>query len=244
MKHHEIISEMLNIISPVLQNENKEREKFPVGFTFNLVLERLEFNLYSLETLTKFNREKHDFGIALLCRNILSDYLLIAYIIANSNKNDEKYFFSYIYSDVKKTEDYINLSEIHGITDGEDYSDLKTTLNNLTNLTKKYWEGVETKGPIKIPTTKEIFINFRTENIEHPFSKSVTDAYDIWLEFSKFEHLSLSYYMITSKIPKDKRHFQLRSVLSMAIFLAAACLEELKELESAKKLLFLNELID
>jgi hypothetical protein len=244
MKHHEIIAEMLSIISPVLQNENKEREQFPVGFTFNLVLERLEFNLYSLETLTKSNREKHDFGIGLLCRNILSDYMLIAFIIANSKKNDDKYFYSYIYSDVKKTEDYINISEIHGLTDGEDYSDLRATLQKFTNLIKQYWEGVETKGPIKIPTTKEIFINFRTENIKHPFSKSVKDAYDIWLEFSKFEHLSLSYYMITRKIPKEKRHFQLRSVLSMAIFLAGACLEELKELESAKKILLLNELID
>jgi hypothetical protein len=137
MKHHEIIAEMLSIISPILQNENKEREQFPVGFTFNLVLERLEFNLYSLETLTKSNLERHDFGIGLLCRNILSDYMLIAFIIANSKKNDDKYFYSYIYSDVKKTEDYLNLSEIHGLTDGEDYSDLRTTLQNFNNLIKR-----------------------------------------------------------------------------------------------------------
>jgi hypothetical protein len=228
MKTEEIIKEMLEIINPVVNKNINMQWMLPYNFTANLVLGRIKSNLCSLQALIKDDLVKHELGIGLICRNLLTDFITIGYILSFSDdtKIRSKIFGFYNYG-MKKTDQYVKYHEQNENKKNEyfeKYNDEKSYRKLIRDAHNKSVYKVE-----NFPSTTEIIKELKKSNKNDTFSNEIKGSYSIWNHFSKYEHFGIDYFFLKNGDTSDEKRNILEKVLFKTSMLTVACLEGLKE---------------
>ena len=236
MKPDLIITKILHIIIPVLKKDLDQKNNFPVGFTFYHVLERVRFNLESIQILAKDNIVKHDHAIGLISRNLLSDFIATGYIIKLSVSEDDYYskLYSLYDSDLRKVDSFLNMYKKAGFIDDDElkkhnkkYSDE----NHIYKVIRDYCEEFDLKS---FPSTRAIIEKFLKSDMNDPWVDQVQKSYETWILLSKYEHLGWYSYDVTINTDNEKAIERLNSVLFKTVILVGSCLETLKEEQAMK----------
>ena len=61
------------------------------------------------------------------------------------------------------------------------------------------------------------------------WSDQIKKSYDIWIFYSKYEHLGWNSYVLTRNISKEQANERLRYILTTTIILLQICMEILNE---------------
>src|SRR6056297_2132943 len=134
----ETIGSILEIINPVIGKDLAEKNNFPKGFTFFHVLERVQLNLSSIQTLAKEDIVKHDHGIGLISRNLLSDFIVTGFIIKHSESEDDLYtsLYSLYISDLKKMDSFLQMFKDAGFVTDSDLTRFKEKYSDDKHIYK------------------------------------------------------------------------------------------------------------
>ena len=233
----EIIRKILENINPVLARDQHKKE-FPVDFTFYHVLERAKFSLESIAVLVKDGIAKHDHGIGLILRNLLTDFITTGYFIKilQSDQDVKNSLYSLYNTDLKKTDSFMKLLLKYGVinqTEMDKFMELYVDENHIYNMIRTYAEENKLKN---FPPTSSIIEEFLKADSNDLWIKQVQESYDIWISLSKYEHVGWNSYHITRKTNENSAIKRLDNVLSKTLILTASCLAILKEKESEKKI--------
>lgn len=226
-----IIAEILKIINPILIKYLDQKINFPVEFTFYHVLERIKFNLESLQILVKDNITKHDHAIGLISRNLLSDFITTGFIIKLSTSEDDYYsnLYSLYDSDLKKADSFLNMYKDAGCVDDDEwknYNEKYSDENNIYKLIRDYCKDLDIKS---FPTTRKIIERFLKSEMNDPWAVQIKKSYDTWGFFSKYEHIGWYSYDLSRNADKSIVIERLNSVLCNTSILVGSCLDTLKE---------------
>ncbi len=128
MVPEEAIQKMLDIINPIMSQQKSRSLEFPVEFTFFHALERINYNIQTLDLLINNDLVIYDHAVGLSCRNLLSDFITISYIVRFSKDIDECYVNLYrlYYTDLKKNESFIDLFTKAGLVTENDKKNIVT----------------------------------------------------------------------------------------------------------------------
>ncbi|MBK9421261.1 MAG: hypothetical protein IPN44_09415 [Flavobacteriales bacterium] len=230
------ISVLRGIARPVLATAG-EHESFPVRFTFRLVLERLESSLGTLEVLIKDDALRHDHSIGLICRNILSDVITTGFLIklSTTEENLHENLYALYYDDLKRTDMVIKLyAESNLITTEEaiEYNDIQAMPDSMFKLIRNY---VDEYKPEPFPGSTSIIKKLIASKKDDPWSIELRRSYDIWIYYSKYEHLGWYAYQLTRALDCKKAESRFKSVLRLATLLLSSCLEMLGQKDSLDK---------
>lgn len=224
------IQELLKIINPSLFGRYNT-DLGLVDFTFTHLIERLKSNLDSIELLHKDGIKKHRHVLGLSCRNILSDYIIGIYLdkMSINSIETEKKVIGMLISDFDKVNRYLKLIEKlepkkaadakSNIEQYQFYSDLKKNA-------KKF-------GSITLLPTGAIVDKAIKEKPLDEWTKQLVDSYDIWVFFSKYEHIGWYSYNLTRIDPLKEIDTRIAFVLICAANMLTICFDVLKD-EKAK----------
>jgi len=231
MKTIQVISSILKIIDPVLNRRNNETTDFPVEFTFTQILERIKFNLESMKVLVENGIAKHDHAIGLISRNLLTDFITTGYIIKLSASDEEIYVKLYALhnSDLKKIDSYLNLAKSAGFSDDTELDAFKMKYsdeNHIYKTIRDYCIEFEVKNFPSMISIIELFI---IADLKDRWADEIKRSYDIWIFYSKYEHLGWNSYDLTRNTSTVKADERLRNVLFKTSILLGSSLEILKE---------------
>lgn len=229
MNIQQIISKLLEIITSTGTNKEQNLE-FPIEFTFHHILERIENNLVSLDILVKNSLVKHDHAIGLISRNLLSDFILTGFMILESNNENELISKLYLnlHADLKKMDSYVDIRKNFGKINKEEYETIKkkyTEENTIYAIIRKYGSEISQS---KIPHNNQIFQTLLKSENQNAWSKHIIDAYDLWLYFSKYEHLGWFSYDFTRELNNKKIETNLYFILLNTTLMASSCFDLLK----------------
>lgn len=233
MYPNEIIKQILKIINPIMDKPKSKDLVFPTEFTFFHVLERIKFNLESLDILVNANIIKHEHGIGLICRNLLSDFISIGYIVKLSKDEDDYYVNLYrlYYTDLSKAETFLNIYLKAQIATDEDVKIFRDKKNSHEEIHKLIFDYAAKYKIQKFPQTSTIIELFIQSKLKEKWSTEIINSYDMWAYYSKYEHIGWSSYAFTRNTEKIKVVLQLQSVLKKTTLLLSTCLEKLGETE-------------
>jgi hypothetical protein len=231
MHPKEIIQKMLDIINPIMNQDKSRQLDFPVEFTFFHALERIQYNLHALDLFMKTDILKYEHGIGLNCRNLLSDFITLGYIVKLSKDLDEYYvnFYRLYKSDFKKTENFLTLftkAEIVTKEYQKKYDERKNDPNDIYKIVFDYADQFELKP---FPSNAGIVGQFIDSKKNDLWTKEIINSYDIWIFYSKYEHIGWHSYGMTRDTSMDKAIERLKSVLNKTTILLSSCLETLNE---------------
>ena len=234
MKPLETIGSILGIINPVIEKDLAEKNNFPKGFTFFHALERIQWNLESIKTLAKENIVKHDHGIGLISRNLLSDFIVTGFIIKLSESEDDFYLnlYSLYNSDLKKTDSFLQMFKDAGYLDDaeiKNYNEKYLNDGHIYKVIRNYANEFELRG---FPSTRAVIEKFLASDKDDVWISQIQKSYDTWVYLSKYEHLGWNSYDLTRKTDSKKANDRLNNVLFKTIILTGSCLEILGEKEA------------
>jgi len=229
----EIIKRILEIINPIMNKHKSKDFAFPSVFTFFHVLERIKFNLESLDLLVSSDIIKYEHGIGLICRNLLSDFITIGFIVKLSKDEDEYYVNLYrlYYTDLSKAESFLNIYLKAGIASEEDKKTFQDKKNNPEEIYKLIFDYAAEYNIRKFPSNSSIIELFIQSKLNDQWATEVINSYDIWTFYSKYEHIGWSSYNFTRNTEKTIALQRLRSVLKKTTLLLSTCLDKLGESE-------------
>jgi hypothetical protein len=227
----EIIKQISGIIIPVMAKHKSKDFDFPTQFTFFHVLERIKFNLESLDLLVRSDIIKYEHGIGLICRNLLSDFITIGFIVKLS-KDEEDYhvnLYRLYYTDLSKAESFLNVYLKAEIATTEDLKIFQGKKNNPEEIHKLVFDYATKYKINKFPSNAGIIDLFIQSKLEDQWAKEIIASYDLWVFYSKYEHIGWSSYNFTRNAEKTKAITRLLSVLRKTILLTYTCLDKLGE---------------
>lgn len=230
MKLVEKIEKFENEIDLIIKKYINEDVQFPVELTLIHVLERTQFSLHSLNLLLQGNIGKKEHSIGLICRNLLTDFITISYIINKADSEEELYvnLYSLHLSDIKKTEASIEFFKGNEKLTDKEYLNAIDKLNNPKGIYKFIKDYASDYKLKLLPQTAQMIDWFLKNHNEDPWRKSVADSYDPWLFYSKYEHLGWFSYELTRKITEQKTRTLVESVIDKVPFMIKGCLIELE----------------
>lgn len=259
------IRELRRIAQPLLVKE-PDSVKFPVHFTFRLVLERLESGLGSLELLVGSNLLQHDHAIGLICRNILSDTLITGYIIKSLEVVERKpkdlghpasdcgdqsstglegrlheKLYSLYYDDLQRMDKIVELFKQAGTLSDEDvkqYREKHAMPNSIYNPIREYAKEFGTRP---FPSNTAIYTWFLKSDQQDHWVKELQRAFDAWIHFSKYEHLGWYAYDLTRNLDKNGIRSRLKLITRLAALLQSSCHEMLGQKEALNESLTVYE---
>jgi len=237
MTAEEIIKSMLDIISPVMKRNKTKSLNFPDEFTFFHSIERINFNLQTLDLLINIDLIKYDHAIGLCCRNLLSDFITTGFIVKLSKDEEDYYvnFYRLYYSDLNREHSFLNLFIRAGIAtenDRKKINDKKNDPREIHKLVFDYAAEFELKN---FPSSTDIVSQFIKSKNDDLWSQEIINSYDVWSFYSKYEHIGWHSYGLTRDTSKDKATKRLIGVLKKTTILLASCLEILKEKPAFEK---------
>lgn len=239
MTTNEAIKEILEIINPVIKKERKGTVSFPVEFTFYLLLERVKGNLDSLKILIENGIVRHDHAIGLISRNLLTDFITTGYaiLLPHDKEETERKLYALYYSDIKKVDSFLKVLKSTDSINDEKHLELQEKYNeNIYKIIKEYYAENELKTFPSIGGIIEMFIK---SDLKDRWSEEIKRSYEIWILYSKYEHLGWNSYELTRNISKESTTSNLFSVLFNTNILALSCMEILNEndaIDALKKL--------
>lgn len=231
MENEKLINEMLNVIRPVLEKENGRKLDFPTEFTFFHVLERIRFNLQTIDLLIKTDIVLHEHAVGLCCRNLLSDFITTGFIIKQSKDQNEYYVNLYrlYYTDLRRTDSFFNMFSGAGFATEDEikkYNEKKNDPNDIYKLVFDYAAEFELK---QFPSNAAIIEQFIKSDGKDLWNREIINSYDVYTFYSKYEHLGWHSYSLTRSGNKEKLYERLHTVLSKTTILLSSCFEILKE---------------
>ncbi|MES2286098.1 MAG: hypothetical protein V4547_10450 [Bacteroidota bacterium] len=240
-----IIKQILEIINPIMDKNKAKDFDFPSEFTFFHVLERIKFNLESLDLLVGSDMIKYEHGIGLICRNLLSDFITIGFIVKLSKDEEEYYVNLYrlYYTDLSKAESFLNMYLKAEIVTEQDLIIFRNKKKNPEEIHKLIFDYAAEYNINKFPSNAGIIELFIQSKLNDQWISEVINSYDIWTFYSKYEHIGWSSYNFTRNTEKTKAVQRLLSVLKKTTLLLSTCLDKLGETESLIKSNELHEVI-
>jgi len=234
----ETIKNILEIINPVLEKDMDEKNNFPKGFTFFNVLENVQFNLESIQTLAKENIAKHDHAIGLISRNLLSDFIVTGFIIKLSKSEDDLIgnLYSLYNSDLKKMDSFLQMFKDAGFLDEEEFERFNEKYLDNRHIYKVIRDYANENNLNKFPSTRSIIEKFLSSDQNDPWTSQILNSYDIWVCLSKYEHLGWNSYDLTRNTNTKRANGRLSSVLFKTLILIGSCLETLGEMEALERI--------
>ena len=231
MTSDKVISSILNVINPVLNNRSKASITFPLEFTFFQVLERIKFNLESIKVLLENGIEKHDHAIGLISRNLLTDFITTGYIIKLSSSEEDVYMKLYaLYnSDLKKVDSILKTLKDAEFVNDDELKVLNEKYSNENHIYKVIRDYCIEFDVTSFPPVSVMIESFIKSDLKDNWSDQIKRSYDIWIFYSKYEHLGWNSYDLTRNTSAKKSNERLRSVLLKTLVLLGSCLEILKE---------------
>lgn len=209
-----------------------EKNQFPKGFTFYQVLERIQYNLISIQSLVKEDIVKHDRGIGLISRNLLSDFIITGYIIKLSESEDE--FYAHLYSlhnsDLKKMDAFVKMFEDAGLLENSKFSTYYDKYDRDNNIYKVIRDYINEFAIKPFPSTKTIIELFLKSEQNDIWVRQIQQGYDLWVYLSKYEHLGWNSYDVTRNMNIAKATKRLESIIFKTSIMTASCLEILNEI--------------
>ncbi|WP_018344263.1 hypothetical protein [Cytophaga aurantiaca] len=221
------ITEILNLINPILIKDESSTLNFPIQFTFHHVLERTTVSLESIRILMKSGISAHDHAIGLLSRNILSDFIIVGYISKFSKNEDDMIDMlnNFYNADLKKVDTYIEtLKKLKIAPEGlqEHHLNKYLTDNSVLNYVRT---NINTGKSSKTNTNfiiSEIHKKFSEKESQDFYDIQIIKSYDTWLLLSKYEHLGWYSYEFTrnlyTEILTKRFSFVLYSTLMLITF--------------------------
>lgn len=161
---------------------NAEQEKsvfFPLEHTLLHILDRVQYSLYSLKTLSTEDIYKNHHGIGLLLRNLTSDFLLWLQVDSLETEDRKVEFLNQIYkSDFDKMDKLVSdfIKAGNAVGKMESYKSDPIYIN--LQAVKK--QSINNKA---------IFDNLRRDEAKRHHTIAVTEVYQMYVYFSKYEHL-------------------------------------------------------
>ncbi|AWV98309.1 hypothetical protein [Arcticibacterium luteifluviistationis] len=200
----------------------KTRAQVPVEFVNFQVLERVFQNVKTIEFLFARRREFHH-ALALLQRNILTDFILMAYLSIDMKDvgTKEKRYFSLLKDDINKTKSSLEKTP----TDIDFFNE-----HELVKQINRICEEEEIKT---IRSTGVLVMEMLKVKADH--NVTITEAFDSWTYFSKFEHLGLMSYFVKSNTSEDVFLKELGTVIRLSFWLIGNSFEEIGEVELKEK---------
>ena len=80
----------------------------------------------------------------------------------------------------------------------------------------------------ELPPVAQMFSSLATKE-KDIWINEILGAYDIWLFYSKYEHLGVNSYDLTRNLPEQEVSKRLQDILRKTSLLVASCLDMLKE---------------
>lgn len=239
MTLNSILTEAIQIIKPVLSGRVQSSEKFPVQFTFRLALERVYFSLESLHFLLSSQSVNHDHALGLIARNLLSDYLIISYLLKRYSDpmEREKLLYSLYHDDLDKVERTMKRYLKEGFISKKDFETYTT--NYSEGIYSEVKEYRELNAGEKFPSIADI-AEWALKNREKDSrAMEMVAAYDTWIYYSKYEHIGWHSYAFTrdSKISHRQNQKWLLPILSKALVTAASATLQLGDSNSSDLLM-------
>ncbi len=262
------IRQLRSIAKPLL-GQAPGNVLFPVHFTFNLVLERLESSLGSLELLLENDVIRHYHAAGLICRNILSDVLSTGYIIKSSaieidqsqdideDGSDDPFkratsvegqlhenLYALYHDDIQRMDRIVDLYRKAGILSDEDiqrYREKNAMPDSIYKLIRDY---AEISGTKSFPSNTEVITRLLKSDKKDPWVRELQLAFDIWVYFSKYEHLGWHAYDFTRDLDKNTILSRLKSIVRLAALLQSSCHEMLEQKQAlAESMAIYKELL-
>ncbi len=208
---------------------------FPTEFIFVHSLERLRRNLRTISLLINKDPIENEHGIGLSIRNILTDLFTIAYLRDYSNDIEELTTNAYnlFYQDIDLILKVARTQSEIGQLPQEAYKNHLNIIETEGNLLNK----IKTESKGKFPKTSEIYNKYYSKDTNKELHSTITNAYDMWLYFSKYEHIGWYSYEIT-RTPLGYNKFEkvILTALGYTIISAKISAEKLKKEEAFEKL--------
>lgn len=230
MSSQKVIAEIRRIANPVLQKSAGKKVDFPVTFTFTQALERLDRVLESLAVLVGNDLLKHEHSIGLLLRNILSDFLPIAYMVKFSRLDElEPKLYSFYKADIKKVESHIERFRKGGLVSQEEadrYHASTTSAGAFHQMVKDYCSQHTVKD---FPSNGAIVDLVFAIKPASELANKIQQAYDLWFYYSKYEHIGWYSFDLTRQRDRKLIQARLDDVLRIAVILLGMCAEMLKD---------------
>ena len=207
MDRIEVLNKMLNLTRSL--TDQKKEVKDDVLFSI-LIIERLQQSLETIKTLlANTGIRKHGHAIGLIGRNVLSDYLMFIYVFGNSVIHDPQYVVQWLFNDdIKRVENHINWHSDNGLLPEADlFRNGKVEFES--DVSDKHWKQALLKTEKDIPE-KDRIKSLSTGAIakhlilsDSRFARFARIAYDIWIHWSKYEHIGWYSYKLTRIDIKD-----------------------------------------
>jgi hypothetical protein len=169
------IQNIIDTLTDILNDNHEKNLDFPIEFTFMTILERVKFNLNSIQLLIEENYTKHDHAIGLLSRNLLSDFILSSYCLRFSDDEEDlkSKLYSLFYSDLKKVDNFLLLMKKGNLLTGNEYDEYKRKYATDNHIYKLINEEYSIIKPQSIPPISEIIKYFIESNHEDEWAHQV-----------------------------------------------------------------------
>lgn len=226
---------LIETIKSVTSNTHGKKFDFPVEFTFSHLLERIYNNLIALKHL-KEDFLKYEHGIGLIARNLLTDFITMGYVIKISGKRQEVIgsLYSLYNSDMLKADNFMKMKESAGEIDVAEMNKYMDRYNQ-----KSIYKDVRDYATINnikgLPQIAQMITALNNSGKKDMWTQEIVHSYDLWLFYSKYEHVGWYSYDLTRSISKQNIEERLNSVLRKTLILICGCLDELKEENAYKK---------
>lgn len=228
------LEDFIQFLSKILEKEIPNSDELPTGITYLQIIERTNYSLLAINRLLDSNDYKYSHALNLICRNILTDYILIMYIQVKFNSNSEeiKCFLLSIYNDefdrLQKTIEskvYISRSEDFNIM----FNNPKDRLYQIKNIIKHYNNKIpEYKSTIAM---YNVLVNNHGSNT---LTQEVIEAYGIWMKLSKSEHIGWFSFEFSRTLNieemKSLINIVLKKSINMIIFILPYFKEDINDL--------------
>lgn len=242
MLNKELLIDIILFSTQVLDKEIIGSDNLPNGFTFRHAIERTNYSLLGINRLSDSDDCNYCHSINLICRNILTDYILLKYIKLKY-KNDEdsiSIFLLAIYNDeIIRAKNYISNLSSHPFSaknSKEDFHKQFTDPQNILSHINQLIELNKSNLPKNITTTTTIFKEILSTSNSNSQNIKIIDAYDIWLKLSKNEHIGWFSFEFSRNLNKEYVTKLINRTICYSIELIEICLEYLAEYESVEKL--------
>lgn len=243
MRAIQIITDLSEVLNDILEKEIPGGDNIPLGFTMINILERVNYNIGSIKLLLNSNNWHHFHAINLICRNLLTDFISIAYFTVTAQSDDEvaqEILFIYM-EEISKTDNFLKLYNEFGKVD--------TSLLNIIDKRKQNQKDIlflinelAKNYSIKKPKSPSTMIrDIKTKKIDNALAKEILNSYDIWYKLSKNEHFGWFSIEFTRNLDFNFMDKMVTKVLLNSIILSSLCLEYLKEKQDAKDILKIHE---
>lgn len=206
-------------------------------FIFVLFLERLNGNLNGVKVLLSNYQDELEHSLGLILRNILTDFFILSYLSKSNIKDDEleNKIIALFYSDYIKNESNKKLLANTPFASSNESSNTSKLEVDKDRLSKFIIEEFNKRKLKKFPNTAKLIIITKEEGFKSNWDRYIIKAYDLWLFYSKYEHISMSYYNFVRLINPSNKSANIKASIEIAYIMVASCLTYLNEKDLSEK---------